>query len=125
VNADEALEITNSLAELSSVLTSLHLAAVELSNENFELKQRLRAGNDLQAFKAQYRLLETVCWKVNESGDRDGPYCPNCVDEGKERRLNAGAPKGVYSCVHHKSSFKTAEYDSKPIKPPRLRSDFG
>ena len=78
----------------------------------------------LEAFKKRYHYEETVSWKYDESGKRDGPFCPNCVDEGKERRLNPGATKGTYSCTHHKSRFRTAEYDTTPSSPPRLKSDF-
>jgi hypothetical protein len=64
----------------------------------------------LDAFKARYRYEETVCWKYDETGKRDGPYCPSCVDEGKERRLNPIPTRGMYRCVVHKGTFTTAEY---------------
>jgi hypothetical protein len=75
------------------------------------------AANDLEQFKKRYRYEETVSWKDDDAGKRiDGPFCPNCVDEGKERRLNPGATKGTYSCVIHKADFTTDEYRSSPPK---------
>jgi hypothetical protein len=78
----------------------------------------------LDAFKARYRYEETVCWKYDGAGKRvDGPYCPNCVDEEKERRLNPLPTKGMYRCVIHKGVvFTTAEY--RP-DPPRGRGGGG
>jgi hypothetical protein len=49
------------------------------------------AVTDPDRFKSRYRYEETVCWKYDGAGVRDGPFCPNCVDDGKERRLKPGA----------------------------------
>jgi hypothetical protein len=65
----------------------------------------------LERFKKRYRYEETVCWKYDANGKRDGPFCPDCVAEGNERRLNPGATKGTYTCVAHDSSYRTAEYN--------------
>ncbi len=67
------------------------------------------AASDLERFKARYRYEESVCWKYEDVGKREGPFCPNCVDEGMERRLNPGATRGTYSCVKHRAQFWTAE----------------
>jgi hypothetical protein len=73
----------------------------------------------LEKFKKRYKYEETVCWKYDDDGNRDGPFCPNCADDGDERRLNPGATRGTYSCVVHKSSFWTAEFDRRPVGSPR------
>jgi TIR domain len=59
---------------------------------------------------------ESVYWKRN-NGEREGPYCTVCHDDKhKEIRLLRGATKGTYHCGVCKSSFRTDEYDSKPVR---------
>jgi hypothetical protein len=121
-SATEAVQIATAMAELGARVTEMQAAILELSRENDELRRQLQAagGDALEDFKKRYRYEENVCWKYDGSGNRvDGPYCPNCVDEGQERRLNPGATKGTYTCVVHKSRFMTAEYRTN--QPPTTR----
>jgi hypothetical protein len=78
----------------------------------------------LDAFKARYKYEETVCWKYASTGKRDGPYCPNCVDEEKESRLVPLPTPGKYRCVNHKEFlFTTGEYQVDPPRRTRGNDD--
>jgi len=116
-NAADALQTTTAIADLGARVTEMQSAIYQLSHDNDELRRHLAAATDLDNFKKRYRYEESVCWKYD--GDRriDGPFCPNCVDEGKEYRLNPGATMGTYSCVVHKVGFETAEHQ-------RRRADY-
>jgi hypothetical protein len=108
-------ELNEKIIEVQQRAMQLQEAIVELREENARLRKEAEAAANLEAFKARYRYEESVRWKYDDAGKRiDGPFCPNCVDEGKERRLNPGATKGTYSCVVHRASFTTAEYDDRP-----------
>lgn len=73
---------------------------MELARENEDLRRRLNAGADLEAFKLRYRYEENVSWKYDDTGRRiDGPYCPNCVDEGKGTAAQPWGDEGhLYVC---------------------------
>ena len=87
----EAVEIMKAITDLGAMLTEMNAAVAALYVENQELKRQLQAPADLEEFKKRYPYEETVCWKHDDAGKRiDGPFCPNCVDEGSERRLNPG-----------------------------------
>jgi hypothetical protein len=78
----------------------------------------------LDAFKARYKYEETVCWKYDSTGKRDGPYCPSCVDEEKESRLVPLPTPGKYRCVNHKGFlFTTGEYQADTPRRARGNDD--
>ncbi len=67
---------------------------------------------------AQERMVfeESVFWK-RKNGQREGPYCPNCYeDKNKHIHLTPGATKGTYACGVCRNSFKTDEYDPRPVR---------
>ena len=44
---------------------------------------------ELERFKKGYRYEQTVHWKYDANGNRDRSFCPNCIDDGEERRQAA------------------------------------
>jgi hypothetical protein len=104
-------EVNDRVIEIRYHLMGLQAVIIQLQKENHGLKQQLKVVADIESVKKQYRYEETVSWKCDEAGNRtDGPFCPNCIDEGVVRRLNPEPTKGLFSCVHHKTAFRTAEY---------------
>ena len=107
-------ELNEKIIEVQQRVLELQEVIIQLREDNAHLRREAEAAANLEAFKARYRYEESVCWKCDNAGKRiDGPFCPNCIDEGKERRLNPQATKGTYTCVAHKVSFATAEYDDR------------
>jgi hypothetical protein len=100
----------------------LQEVVIQLRDENAQLRKEAEAAANLDTFKARYRYEETVSWKYDESGQRiDGPFCPNCVDEGMKRRLNPGMNPGSYQYPHHKTGFHTNEFDRRRKSPATVR----
>lgn len=102
-------ELNGKIIEVQQRVMELQEAIVKLREENAHLRKEAEAAANLEAFKARYRYEESVCWKYDDAGKRDGPFCPSCVDEGRERRFNPGATRGTYSCVEQRAQFWTAE----------------
>jgi hypothetical protein len=108
-NAAEATQISDSLAELNSIIRSLQKTMTELHVENHRLKRQLQAVVDLKMARKQFRYERSVYWKYDEAGKRvDGPFCPRCLEEDQIRRLTPGAANGLYQCLHHKALFTIA-----------------
>lgn len=108
-NAAKATQISESLAELDTIIDRLQKTMTELRVENHDLKQHLQAVVDLKTARKQFRYERSVYWKYDEAGNRvDGPFCPNCLEEDHIRKLTPGAADGLYQCVHHKVLFTIA-----------------
>jgi hypothetical protein len=114
----KSADFNEKLMDLQNVLLDLQGRLVELEAEKDALKRRVQEGDNLKDRKQRMRFEETVWWEYNDAGARDGPFCPNCYDENKIMRLNAGINKGYYSCVHHKTTFRTSEVEGEQIPPP-------
>jgi len=107
-NAAEAAHVSASLSDLGSIVRRLQTSLEELQLENRDLKRQLQAAVDLKAARKHLRYETNVYWDYDDVGVRvDGPFCPNCFDEGYVRRLKPGGASGTYRCAHHKALFHT------------------
>jgi predicted nucleotide-binding protein len=69
-----------------------------------------RSGKEEMVFE------ESVYWK-RMNGSREGPYCPVCYDDKqKVVHLNPGASRGTYGCGVCQNSFRTKEYNPRPVR---------
>lgn len=64
-------------------------------------EQTVDGPASLDGFKRKYRFENNVYWKYDDKGNRSGPFCPHCVDDGEERQLIPGLTKGYYTCSVH------------------------
>ena len=114
-NVPQAMQISAALTELDSVIRRFRAAMAALLAENHDLKRQLKESADWNKTRRQFRYELSVYWRYDNSGNRvDGPYCPNCLDEGRVQRLEPGAVEGAFRCSPHKALFFT-----RPTGPPR------
>jgi hypothetical protein len=93
------------LEEFQEKLINFRIAYAHLQEENIRLKQESR---DLEAKlekKQQGVVDDHAAWRILASGQRQGPYCPNCFElNGNFIMPNRGILTGgmvVYSCNMH------------------------
>jgi hypothetical protein len=79
-DAQLALKISSEVAEVQGKLLDVQQQALALQAEN----QQLRSENE--KFRT-YVFHHSVNWRKLPDGSEDGPFCPTCVSEGKDRRL--------------------------------------
>jgi hypothetical protein len=114
-NFPQAMQISAALTELDSMIRGLQSTRDALGAENHDLKRQLKESADWNKTRRQFRYKLSVYWRYDNSGNRvDGPYCPNCLDEGRVQRLEPGAVEGVFRCSLHKALFFT-----RPSEPSR------
>ncbi len=69
------------IAELISALADAKIEAAENAEKISELRNLLKAKSELKYMEGKY-------FKVDESGEKDGPFCSTCYDStSKEIRL--------------------------------------
>ena len=104
----QATQISAKLAELGLIIRDLQSMMDALLAENEELKGQLKESGDWTKTRRQFRYALSVSWRYDDSGNLvDGPYCPNCLDEGRVQRLEPGAVGGAFRCSPHKALFFT------------------
>jgi hypothetical protein len=80
-DAIDDAQIKLQVAELISALADAKIQATESSELIASLQQQLKS-------KAQFKFDGSVYYKILESGEQDGPWCPVCKDvQGLEVRL--------------------------------------
>lgn len=115
-------ELNEKIIDVQQQVMGLQAVIIQLRDENALLRGEISAAVNLEAFKARYRYEESVCWKYDEVGQRiDGPFCPNCIDEHIERRLNPLVVRGTFTCTHHEHDFRTNEYRPEGGPPRYIR----
>ena len=114
-NVSQAMQISAALAELDSIIRGLQSTLDALLAENEGLKRQLKESADWTKTRRQLRYELSVYWRYDDSGNLvDGPYCPNCLDEGRVQRLEPGAVEGVFRCSPHKALFFTRPTGPSP-----------
>ena len=111
----QAMQISAALAELDSIIRGLQSTLDALLAENEGLKRQLKESADWTKTRRQLRYELSVYWRYDDSGNLvDGPYCPNCLDEGRVQRLEPGAVEGVFRCSPHQALFFTRPTGPSP-----------
>jgi hypothetical protein len=120
-------EVSGQLLDLQELLLQARTSLVEANDYIAKIESDLTARAGLQELEALMVYDQTVYWKRTANGEEvePHPYCTVCWE--KERRLShllPGATKGTYRCQIDRTSYKTNEYDSRPLQPLRMRSDY-
>lgn len=107
----EDAEIKLKLADLVGALADSKMEVANFKDlllEKDSIIQRLQAKLSKE--------LKTV-WEdpyyfiVDESGERDGPYCQKCYDgDGKYIRLQSPGRRGYWDCNECKNHYKDSDY---------------
>ena len=105
-----------STIEAHEKIMELREAAIQLQEENLELRQRLKALEEQIALRAKVVWEKPYYWIIDEGGKRDGPYCQSCYDkDSKLMRLQDGE-NGVWNCKVCKSTFVDSTYRTPQVK---------
>lgn len=106
--------------EAQQKIMDLREAAMQLQEENHELRAQVRSLEDALKVKASLTWDKPYYWQV-DGGQKDGPYCQVCYDkEGLLIRLQSNS-RGHWRCHSCSSNF----YDSSYSPPRRQRSQGG
>lgn len=74
--------------EAQEKIMELRETALELQEENVNLKSQVNELQQALKLKEQLRWSGSVYWLEAEAGKKEGPYCPRCYDvDGKLVRL--------------------------------------
>ncbi len=101
------------------------LASREAQRKEPRSKQKPQV-TDFEHLQMLYSSSENVYWGLDPDGNKLGPFCTYCRNiDGRWVPLNPGATRGTYSCPFHLESFRTHEYNPRPIRrrrfgPPNL-----
>ncbi len=79
-DAQLALRISSEIANVQGKLIDVQQQALDLQQENHQLRGEIERSRS-------YRQHHSVIWKLLREGEKDGPYCPACLGEGREMRL--------------------------------------
>jgi hypothetical protein len=75
-----AVKVNSEVANIQGQLITLQQLTLGLQDENQKLKAEI-------ALAKAYTYHHSVSWKKLEDGKEDGPFCPTCLGDGKEMRL--------------------------------------
>ena len=65
--------------EAQEQIMELREAVINLQDENFELRNRIRKLEEELRIKGELKFSKTVYW-LHEGSEKDGPFCPRCYD---------------------------------------------
>jgi regulator of replication initiation timing len=66
--------------ELYRKILDLQTDAMELVEQNYELKNEVRELKNKLSFRGNLIHRNNKYWKLNDQGDEDGPFCTTCWD---------------------------------------------
>ena len=117
IKAIQTVAKDNGDVALQEQLLQLREVALEVQEENFELKQKLQV---LQVELASiidktYHYESPFYWK-QEGINKDGPFCQHCLDVNKTAIRLQERIKGAWFCTNCDIIYKSASYQS-PLRP--------
>jgi hypothetical protein len=68
--------------EAQEQIMALREAALELQEENIELKERVQSLEKSLKYKNEITFIEGKYWSI-DGENRDGPFCQKCYDDEK------------------------------------------
>jgi len=81
-------ELTKLTAQLATIddqqlIQTLHEDALSLRETNLELREENGILKQQLDLRDNMKFEDGFYWKHGEEGERDGPYCPGCLDGKK------------------------------------------
>lgn len=102
--------------EAQEKIMELRAAALELEEDNIELRKKVKELEGLIEIK------EGVIWEppyyfIEKDGKKDGPFCQNCYDkDGKLIRLQgSGSTAGSWRCHTCDKTVRDGNYSEQAI----------
>jgi hypothetical protein len=103
-------ELLTSLADVKINLAEIQQTILEKDNIIKELNEKLKLKEKLN--------FETPFYWLQESEDKDGPFCQHCYDKDSKLMRLQKFDQGRWQCTVCKNFFHDDDY--KPIKPIRI-----
>lgn len=102
-SAVDTADLKLKVAELTSALADLKLSAVDMQDENNELRKKL-------TLRGRVLYEGTAYWEIVDGGAKDGPFCQRCYDvESRLVRLQIDRQFGQMACKQCKSGYAGSE----------------
>ena len=109
--------------EAQEKIMELRAAALDLEEENVELKKRVKE------LEESLEIKENITWEapyyfIEKDGEKDGPFCQNCYDkDGKLIRLQGSRSNAGYWKCH--CCDKSVRDDNYVERSPRNNRSGG
>jgi hypothetical protein len=107
-----------STLEAQEKIMELREAAIELQDENQELRQKIKGLEEDLETKAKLKWEKPYYWLVGGE-HKDGPFCQLCYDKDKKLIRLQGGDRGSWRCHSCRSYFEDSTYTPPKVRRPR------
>ncbi|CAK8717802.1 MAG: hypothetical protein CDV28_11117 [Candidatus Electronema aureum] len=114
-NSEVSLDAAEVKLKLAELIDSLANAKIETAKFKDILLER---DSEIQRLKKQIEKDDNMVYEtpyyflVQESGEKDGPYCQRCYDSNKKSiRLQSPNKNGYWKCNECSSDYKDSTYN--------------
>jgi len=98
----------------------LREAAIELQDENYELKQKIKELEAELATKQEVVWEKPSYWLIKDKV-KDGPFCQICYDVDNKLVRLQGGKNDFWKCNSCKSSYRGPTYVKPDLRIPNRR----
>ena len=109
---NEIIELVKKGATLEAQekIMALREAALELQEDNIELKKKIKALEEAMEVKNKIRYEKPYYWMID--GDkREGPFCQQCFDKEKLLIRLQEAETGMWNCKTCNNFYEDSRYN--------------